>query len=62
MHDNDNPFIRQKPICINHNRVNKIVHSHVPKRNEGEGSETCIIERLDDTFARTRLTLSSKDT
>jgi hypothetical protein len=62
MHDNDNPFIRQKPIYKNHNRVDEIFHSHVPKKNEREGLKACRIERLDDTFARTRLTLSSKDT
>ncbi len=36
MHDNDGPSIRQKPISKNHNKLDKIIHSHVLKTNEGK--------------------------
>jgi hypothetical protein len=37
MHDNDGPSIRQKYVCKKHSGFNNIIHSFVPKKNEGKG-------------------------
>ncbi len=36
MHDNDDPFTKQKPINKNCNRLDKIIHSSIPRKNEEE--------------------------
>jgi len=37
MHDNDDPFVKQKPICKKYNGFDKIIHLPILKRNEGKG-------------------------
>jgi len=36
MHDNDGPFIKQKHVYKNYNGLDKIIHSPIPRRNEGQ--------------------------
>jgi len=57
MHDNDSPFIKQKPICKKHSWLDKLSICLFQGGMRDNGSKTCKIERLGGTFAKTRLTL-----
>jgi hypothetical protein len=36
MHDNNDPFIKQKIVSKNHNKFDEIIHPPVPLKNEGK--------------------------